>query len=120
MNKVVTSIVQSHLLDPDSLLDSRSWEPFRPGIEISPLYDTEEGASAAFLKYQPGASVPWHEHTGWEHILVLTGSQSDDAGHYPAGTLLVHAPGSRHRVASEEGCLVLAIWERPIKFVESS
>lgn len=120
MVKDLTRILQSHLFDATSLQESRSWQPFRPGIEISPLYDTGTGASAAFLKYQPGASVPLHEHSGWEHILVLAGSQSDDTNHYAAGTLVIHAPGSRHRVTSEEGCLVLAIWEQPVRFPESS
>lgn len=113
-------IIKSHLLDPDTLLRELSWQPFREGIEISPIYDTAEGASAAFLKYEPGARVPMHEHTGWEHILVLQGSQSDTTKLYPAGTLLVHRPGSRHQVVSEEGCLVLAIWERPVSFVAAS
>lgn len=95
------------------------WEPFREGVEIARLYGGEPGAAtAALLRYAPGAKVPRHVHRGHEHILVLAGSQSDDNGSYGAGTLLASGPGTTHRVTSEEGCVVLAIWERPVDMLE--
>ena len=95
------------------------WEHFRDGIEIHRLYgDGVEGASAALIRFQPGASVPLHEHTGYEHILVLSGSQRDESGTSATGTLVVNAPGTRHRVVSDEGCVVLAIYELPVRFLE--
>ena len=72
--------------------------------------------AAALLRYAPGAAVPAHRHTDYEHILVLRGSQRDADGHYPAGTLLVSPPGSWHAVGSEAGCLVLAIWAGALDF----
>lgn len=96
-----------------------AWEPFREGVEIARLYGGAiDAASAALLRYAPGARVPQHVHRGHEHILVLTGSQRDDHGVYGAGTLLVSAPGTSHRITSDEGCVVLAIWERPVEIVE--
>lgn len=107
-------------LFPSVNLDHARFEPFRPGIERAILYsDPDSSAMTAYLRYAPGAEVPEHEHDGYEHILVLEGEQSDDDGSYPAGTLIIHTPGSRHRVRSETGCLVLAIWERPVRFVTS-
>jgi anti-sigma factor ChrR (cupin superfamily) len=96
-----------------------SWEPFREGVQIARLYGGAPGAAAAaFLRYAPGASVPRHAHTGFEHILVLEGAQVDEDGRYERGSLLVHAAGTSHRVASPEGCVVLAIWERPVEMLE--
>jgi anti-sigma factor ChrR (cupin superfamily) len=98
-----------------------TWEPMRPGIEIARLWEgpgTGAGGSAALLRYAPGARLPRHEHTGYEHIYVLSGSQTDDSGEHRAGALLVHAPGSRHGIHSKHGCVVLAIWERPVRFLE--
>lgn len=93
------------------------WRPLRPGIEFHALYGQPgQGPAAALLRYAPGARVPSHRHGGFEHILVLQGSQRDAAGVYPAGTLLVSPPGSRHAVTSDEGCLVLAIWAGPLEF----
>jgi len=93
------------------------WELLRPGVEFHALYGRPgSGPAAALLRYAPGASVPAHRHTDYEHILVLDGEQRDTNGRYPAGTLLVSPPGSRHAVASDRGCLVLAIWAGALEF----
>ncbi|MDB5330510.1 MAG: hypothetical protein JWP03_1661 [Phycisphaerales bacterium] len=93
------------------------WEKFREGIEIHRLYSNAQGASAALLRYAPGARLPRHEHAGYEHILVLRGSQEDDTGHHEVGTLLIHPPGTTHEILSTAGCLVLAVWEKPVRFL---
>jgi anti-sigma factor ChrR (cupin superfamily) len=101
-------------IDPSQV----QWQAFRPGVEIARLYGGEsDTASAALLRYAPNASVPRHVHQGYEHILVLSGSQRDDNGVYEAGTLVISEPGSAHSVASDEGCVVLAIWERPVEML---
>jgi anti-sigma factor ChrR (cupin superfamily) len=92
-----------------------AWEPFRDGIDIAWLYrNGEHGPAAAFLRYRPGARVPFHLHGGYEHVLILQGSQTDRSGRNGAGTLVVNPPGSAHDVVSEDGCVVLIIWERPV------
>ncbi|MEO1591347.1 MAG: cupin domain-containing protein [Cyanobacteria bacterium J06632_22] len=97
--------------DPDRL----DWQPFRPGVEIYSLYKTDPtGPAAALLKYAPGATVPAHDHSGYEHIIVLSGSQQDERGVYPTGTVVINPPGSGHTVLSEAGCIVLIIWEKPV------
>jgi anti-sigma factor ChrR (cupin superfamily) len=96
------------------------WKPLHPGIDIHRLYgDGREGPSAAFVRYAPNAQLPLHEHDGHEHIFVLSGYQVDDAGTHPAGTMIVNPPGSRHSVRAPEGCLVLVLWEQPVRFLES-
>jgi nicotinamidase-related amidase/quercetin dioxygenase-like cupin family protein len=96
-----------------------AWRPFRPGVEIHVLYQTDgDGPAAVLLRYAPGAGVPRHLHQGHEHILVLAGSQEDERGRYRAGELVVNPPASAHTVTSAEGCVVLAVWERPVRFVE--
>jgi anti-sigma factor ChrR (cupin superfamily) len=94
--------------------DTLPWQPFRPGVEIHRLYGDGTGPSAALLRYQPGAQVPHHTHTGYEHIFVLAGSQRDRHQTYAAGSLVINSPGTDHAVASDEGCLVLIIWEKPV------
>jgi anti-sigma factor ChrR (cupin superfamily) len=49
---------------------------------------------------------------------VLAGSQDDENGHYPAGTLVMNPEGSTHSVTSGEGCVVLIQWTRPVEFLE--
>lgn len=112
-------LVVPKLFGAEQDFSHHAWQPFRPGVEIARLYgDGVQGASAALLRYAPGASVPRHEHTGHEHIVVLWGAQRDDRGTYTAGTCLIHGPGTHHAVASEQGCVALAIWHHPIRVLE--
>lgn len=95
-----------------------AWRPFRPGVDIVTLYGViGETRAAALLRYQPGAIIPRHDHAGLEHILVLQGSQEDDLGVYPEGTLAVRGSGTSHEVRSTEGCVVLALWDAPVRFL---
>ena len=98
-------------------LEALAWQPFGDGIEASWLYQNgAHGPAAAYLRYSPGARVPRHWHAGYEHVFVLQGSQSDHNGRHTAGSLVVNEPGSAHELVSEEGCVVLVIWERPVIF----
>jgi anti-sigma factor ChrR (cupin superfamily) len=118
-------IVIESLAEDFLLTDKGPFFPLWPGVDILPLYgfDTDgkpidrAAPSAAFIRYQPGASVPEHEHAGYEHIFVLRGSQSDHLGIYRAGSCVISPPGTRHAVRSEEGCVVLAIWNRSVEVV---
>jgi anti-sigma factor ChrR (cupin superfamily) len=108
-------LILRHLLSGG--LDAVTWEPFSDGLDISWLYRTgDDGPAAALLRYAPGARVGFHRHAGYEHALVLQGSQSDGNGRHRAGTLVVNPPGTAHDVVSEEGCIALLIWERPVIF----
>ncbi len=96
------------------------WQPFHTGVDIHWLYrDGDYGPAAAVIRFQPGSSVPLHEHRGHEHILVLSGSQTDENGLLSAGSLMVHQPDTRHSVSSQEGCFVLAIYERRAQFLDA-
>ena len=98
--------------------DSISWEPFREGVEIHRLYgDGISGPTAALLRFREEATVPLHIHEGYEHILILAGSQRDANGVLKPGTLRIHPPGTQHSATSEAGCIVLAIYEKPVRFV---
>jgi anti-sigma factor ChrR (cupin superfamily) len=59
-----------------------------------------------------------HAHTGYEHIVVLAGSQVDENSRAAAGSLIVNPPQTSHSVLSETGCIVLAIYEKPVAFLE--
>jgi anti-sigma factor ChrR (cupin superfamily) len=95
-----------------------AWQPFREGVELARLYgEADSGPSMALLRYAPGARVPRHIHHGLEHIIVLSGSQRDDGGTHETGSILVHGPDTSHNVSSETGCVVLAIWSKPIELL---
>ena len=62
--------------------------------------------------------MPRHRHTGLETIVVLEGTQSDDNGVARAGDVIFNPEGTVHSVWSEDGCVVLIHWTRPVEFVE--
>ena len=115
--RVVIADAPRAALAPDGL----TWERLGDGVDVSWIHRPDgDGPGAAFLRYVPGARVPRHRHPGFERILVLSGAQSDEHGRYPAGTVVVNPPGSTHSVASDEGCVVYIVWERPVVFEPSS
>ncbi|HZI33565.1 MAG TPA: cupin domain-containing protein [Candidatus Binatia bacterium] len=95
------------------------WEPFSKGVDIYRLYENgPDGPNAALLRFQPGGRVPIHEHTGYEHIFVLAGEQVDEVSKAETGSLIINPPGTSHSILSENGCIVLAIYEKPVKFIQ--
>jgi anti-sigma factor ChrR (cupin superfamily) len=93
------------------------WEPFADGVEIHRLYgDGLSGPTSALIRFNKAGKVPLHRHTGYEHILVLAGSQRDQNSLAQAGTLMINPPGTAHSVVSEAGCIVLAIYGSPVEF----
>ena len=118
MHSLPRPIILQNVLGLAQKPDSVAWLPFREGVGIHWLYETAApGPAAALLRFHPGARVALHEHAGFEHILVLAGSQTDENGDHATGALLIHPPGTRHSIASAEGCVVLAIYEKPVVFM---
>lgn len=98
--------------------DEIPWQPFQDGVEIHRLYgDGITGPTAALIRFRKDGKVPIHAHTGYEHIVVLAGTQRDQNSTATAGTLIINPPGTQHSVVSEAGCIVLAIYEKPVSFL---
>lgn len=67
---------------------------------------TESGRVTSIVRYDAGSVFPSHPHPDGEEILVLDGVFSDEHGHYPAGTFLLHGEGFEHAPFSQQGCLL--------------
>lgn len=94
------------------------WEYFRDNVDVHRLYgDGMTGPTAVLLRYRETSPIPPHVHEGYEHILVLCGTQEDEQGLIGSGTLRVHAPGTTHRGTGFAGCIVLAIYEKAVRFL---
>lgn len=121
MHDVLKHVLEGlDLFHPERWEETIPWQPFQHGVEVHRLYGNGlTGPTAALLRFAPGGTIPEHSHTGYEHILVLEGSQIDDFGEIRAGGLRIHPPGSAHSVTSKTGCLVLAVYEKPVSFFGS-
>lgn len=101
----------------DDLIAGGPWHPLREGVEIQYLHRALDEPVAALLRYQPGACVPLHRHTGIEFVHVLSGSQRDADGVYRAGSFKINLPGTRHDLVSDDGCVVFIVWQAPVEFL---
>lgn len=103
-----------------NLSTTNDWKRFRPGVLAHWLYkEPESGAAAVLLRYEAGARVQLHEHRGYEHMFVLTGDQFDENGSYPAGSFVIHPPGTKHSPGSVNGCVALLIYEKGVHFLDT-
>ena len=74
----------------------------------------ERARATSIVRYAAGARFPHHQHPGGEEILVLSGTFSDEDGHYPAGWYLRNPPGSGHRPFSDHGAVIFVkLWQMP-------
>jgi anti-sigma factor ChrR (cupin superfamily) len=100
-------------------IDWSKWvEPGREGVEHHVLWapNTETGDESVglLLRFPPGAHGDFHEHLGYELMLVLDGAlDHSDGRSFKKGTLVVEEPGTKHQMSSATGCTVLAIRSRP-------
>lgn len=96
------------------------WQPTRfPGIEMKVLLkDEASGLLTALFRWAPGAKLPLHEHVEIEQSFVLEGSFRDEQGICRKGDYVWRPAGSRHEAWSEEGCVLLAFFLKPNRFLD--
>lgn len=95
--------------------DQHHWVPSpMPGVERIMLdrVGEEKARATSIVRYAPESHFPRHMHPGGEEILVLSGTFSDENGHYPAGWYLRNPPSSSHQPFSVEGATILVkLWQ---------
>jgi anti-sigma factor ChrR (cupin superfamily) len=98
------------------------WQPTPyKGIRIKVLYqDKAKGELTCLLKWEPGASLPFHKHPEIEQTWVLEGSFYDHDGIARAGEYVWRKPGSFHQTHSDEGAVILAIYRKPNVFYNTA
>lgn len=96
------------------------WRPTRwPGIVMKVLLeDKESGLFTALMRWEPGTSLPLHEHVRIEQTYVLEGSLADDEGEATAGNFVWRPQGSRHVARAPKGALILAFFLQPNRFFD--
>ena len=80
--------------------------------------DKETGRRTALIRWEPGATLPLHEHDEIEQSYILEGSLCDHQGECKAGDYVWRPAGSRHRAWSPNGCLLLGVFLKPNTILE--
>ena len=101
-------------------VDQLPWQETRfPGVTMKVLVeDKDSGLVTGLFRFQPGATLPFHEHVAIEQTWVLEGSLVDEEGEAVAGDFVWRPAGNQHNARSPNGCLVLSIFLKPNKFLD--
>jgi quercetin dioxygenase-like cupin family protein len=100
-----------------SRTNNKDWEPLKEsGVDTAGLFvkslrfdQQKQRSPAILLKFEPGASYPYHNHPSGEEIFVLKGSCRINEAMLKEGDYLYTPPGYKHSVKSENGCEMLLI-----------
>lgn len=97
-----------------NLFDQANWEVadnYAKGTFKKILRD-EHGASTVLLKLPKGFHMDAHSHVTTEQHFVLEGSYTSEGIRYPEGSYqIIYAHEDHGPFDSEDGAMVLAIWD---------
>lgn len=81
------------------------------GISVISLkYDEDKQRSTTILlKFEPGASYPYHNHPGGEEIFVLSGDAILEDVQLSEGDYLYTPVNFKHSVTTKTGCTMLFV-----------
>jgi len=86
------------------------WSALAPGIKVKLLWtDDATKRRAQITRFDPGAKLPMHRHTGDELLYVIEGSITDEYGTTATGHVGYRPNGCIHNVSSRNGATALAI-----------
>lgn len=105
--------------------NQKEWQPLiekgvhYEGISVISLhYDEEKGRSTTILlKFEPGASYPYHNHPAGEEIFVLEGEAIIESNTFSKGDYLYTPAGFKHSVTSKTGCILFFIVPEEIEII---
>jgi quercetin dioxygenase-like cupin family protein len=93
----------------------KAWQPLiekdvhYKGVFVKSLrYDeASQRSKTILLKFEAGASYPYHNHPGGEELFVLSGEATVEGAHLIEGDYLYTPPGFKHSVRTDTGCTLL-------------
>lgn len=105
---------------------SKPWQPLieqnihYAGISVISLrYDEEKKRSTTILlKFEPGASYPYHNHPAGEEIYVLEGEAILEGNTLGAGDYLYTPANFKHAVTSKTGCTMLFVIPEEVEILD--
>ncbi|RKE82803.1 cupin domain-containing protein [Chryseobacterium sp. AG363] len=97
--------------------EHKEWQPLiekgihYEGIFVKSLkFDPEKNRSTSILlKFEPGASYPYHNHPAGEELFIMEGDATIAGAQLESGDYLYTPPNFKHAVKSEQGCIILFI-----------
>jgi len=97
--------------------NKKEWQPLiekgihYEGISVISLHFDEEKqrSTTILLKFEPGATYPYHNHPAGEEIYVLSGEAILEHATLLQGDYLYTPPNYKHAVTTTTGCTMLFV-----------
>jgi len=97
--------------------NKKEWQPLieksihYEGISVISLhYDqVKQRSTTILLKFEPGATYPYHNHPGGEEIFVLSGEAIIENVTLSEGDYLYTPANFKHSVTTKTGCTMLFV-----------
>jgi len=81
-------------------------------------YDKQTGRAPTFLlKFEAGASYPYHNHPAGEEAFVIEGEAYFNDQKLVKGDYLYTPPEFRHSVRTDSGCTILFIVPKEVEII---
>lgn len=115
-NKIHDYIVKSQQTEWQPLIENGI---HYEGIFVKSLrFDSEKKRSTTILlKFEAGASYPYHNHPAGEEIFVLDGEAIIEGVTLQQGDYLYTPPTFKHAVKTVTGCTMLFVVPEEIEFI---
>jgi len=106
--------------------NQKDWQPLvekgihYKGISVISLhYDEEKKRSTTILlKFEPGATYPYHNHPAGEEIYMLSGEAILENVTLSQGDYLYTPPNFKHSVTTIKGCTMLFIIPEEVEILQ--
>ncbi|CAN5373078.1 hypothetical protein BH11BAC5_BH11BAC5_14840 [soil metagenome] len=95
----------------------KAWQPLiekgihHAGISVISLHFDEEKqrSTTILLKFEPGATYPYHNHPAGEEVFILEGEAIFEQVTLQQGDYLYTPPGFKHAATTKTGCTMLFV-----------
>jgi quercetin dioxygenase-like cupin family protein len=123
--QIKLNIMSNNIHDYIVKSQQTAWQPLiekgihYEGIFVKSLrFDPEKKRSTTILlKFEPGASYPYHNHPAGEEIFVLDGEAIIEGATLQQGDYLYTPPTFKHSVKTVTGCTMLFVVPEEIEFI---
>lgn len=104
----------------------KEWQPLiekgihYEGVSVIPLHydETKERSTTILLKFEPGATYPYHNHPGGEEIFVLEGEAILENVTLSEGDYLFTPVNFKHSVTTKTGCTMLFVVPEEVEILK--
>lgn len=113
----MTTPPQAPTAFPPIQLDTVDWIIVGSGVYLAPLYEIQDGAGTAFLRFDQGAVSHMHRHPAGEEMYVISGRLKVGDAVIGPGDYLRTPAGAVHEARALEDSVALIIVPEPLEFL---